>query len=149
MKKVLILLAILFLVPVSVSAESNDYSTEKINNVENVETDETNKDTTIQGDTTTENTTTPDLIDSNVTVEDVGNRVLKKLYEIADLLKQIAAPIAIIMFIIGAILMVVGALGKKDGFKQGVIVSALSVITYVLCSYSEPIVIALSNWLAS
>ena len=149
MKKVLILLAILLLVPVSESAENNDYSTEKINNVENVETGETTNTTTGGTTTPTENTATPDLIDPNITVEDVGNKVLKKLYEIADLLKQIAAPIAIIMFIVGAILMVVGALGKRDGFKQGLIVCALSVVTYALCMYSEPIVIAISNWLAS
>lgn len=155
MKKVLILLTALLIFPVSmVSATDNDYSTEKINNVETTtaETEKT-ENTTTTTDTTTnktaDTTVNTEIIDPNITVDDVGNRILKKLYEVADLLKKIAAPIAIIMFIVGAILMVTGALGRRDGAKQGFIVCVLSVITYAICMYSEPIVIALSNWLAS
>lgn len=147
MKKILILLAALLIVPMSVGAENTDYSTEKITNVEKVE-DKTETKTDAPT-TTNKDTTTPDVIDPDMTVDVVGNRILKKLYQIADLLKKIAAPISIIMFIVGAILMVTGALGKRDGAKQGIIVCLLSVVTYAVCMYSEPIVLALSNWLIS
>ena len=150
MKKVLILLAALLIVPMSVNAEGSEYSTEKINNVENTETKTEEK---TENTNTVINSTDDDVINSvtnsDITVDEFGNRILKKLYEVADLLKKIAAPVAIIMFVVGAILMVTGALGKRDGAKQGLTVCVLSIITYAICMYSEPIIIAVSNWLAS
>ena len=152
MKKILILLAALLIVPMSVNAEGSEYSTEKINNVENTET-RTEEKTETTNNIITNSADSDDVINSvtnsDITVDEFGNRILKKLYEVADLLKKIAAPVAIIMFIVGAILMVTGALGRRDGAKQGLIVCVLSIITYAICMYSEPIIIAVSNWLAS
>ena len=152
MKKMLILLAALLIVPMSVNAEGSEYSTEKINNVENTET-KTEEKTETTNNIITNSADSDDVINSvtnsDITVDEFGNRILKKLYEVADLLKKIAAPVAIIMFIVGAILMVTGALGRRDGAKQGLIVCVLSIITYAICMYSEPIIIAVSNWLAS
>lgn len=152
MKKILILLAALLIVPMSVNAEGSEYSTEKINNVENTET-KTEEKTETTNNIITNSADSDDVINSvtnsDITVDEFGNRILKKLYEVADLLKKIAAPVAIIMFIVGAILMVTGALGRRDGAKQGLIVCVLSIITYAICMYSEPIIIAVSNWLAS
>lgn len=152
MKKILILLAALLIVPMSVNAEGSEYSTEKINNVENTET-KTEEKTETTNNIITNSANSDDVINSvtnsDITVDEFGNRILKKLYEVADLLKKIAAPVAIIMFIVGAILMVTGALGRRDGAKQGLIVCVLSIITYAICMYSEPIIIAVSNWLAS
>lgn len=152
MKKILILLAALLIVPMSVNAEGSEYSTEKINNVENTET-KTEEKAETTNNIITNSADSDDVINSvtnsDITVDEFGNRILKKLYEVADLLKKIAAPVAIIMFIVGAILMVTGALGRRDGAKQGLIVCVLSIITYAICMYSEPIIIAVSNWLAS
>lgn len=152
MKKILILLAALLIVPMSVNAEGSEYSTEKINNVENTET-KTEEKTETTNNIIANSADSDDVINSvtnsDITVDEFGNRILKKLYEVADLLKKIAAPVAIIMFIVGAILMVTGALGRRDGAKQGLIVCVLSIITYAICMYSEPIIIAVSNWLAS
>ena len=106
MKKILILLAALLIVPMSVNAEGSEYSTEKINNVENTET-KTEEKTETTNNIITNSADSDDVINSvtnsDITVDEFGNRILKKLYEVADLLKKIAAPVAIIIFIDGAI----------------------------------------------
>ena len=85
----------------------------------------------------------------DVTIDVVEDKILTKLYEVAGLLQKIAAPISIITFIIGAIIMVTGALGKKDGARTGIIVCVLSIVMYAVCMYSEPIIVAVANWMAS
>lgn len=153
MKKILSILLIALLLPIGVFA--TDYDTSQINGVENTTVDTTNggsstnisvvdPTTPIDPDMTVNN-----IIDPNITVTDFGNKILSKLYEVASLLQKIAAPVAIVMFIVGAILMVIGALGKRDGMKQGIVVMVLSIITYAVCMYAQPIVIAVSNWLVA
>lgn len=148
MKKILLILIIL-LIPVFAFAEGDGtYETGPINQIdETTISQENNSSDPVVDNTITQYT--DDIIDQNVTIEDAGNKVLNKLYEVADLLKRIAAPISIITFIIGALLMVVGALGKKDGAKPGLVVCVLSVIMYAICMYSEQIIIAISNWVVS
>ena len=162
MKKILVLLLILIL-PMTVLAneKETEYTTEQISQVEG------NKEAEPAPTTSTTPTGSSNPISSNrdfnaagdavmndvengtVTINDLGNKVLNKLYEIAGLLKQIAAPISIITFVIGAIMMVLGALGKRDGMKGGIIVCVLSVIMYAICMYSEEIIVAVSNWMVS
>lgn len=152
MKKILILLTALLVIPITVGAENTDYSTEKITNIERTN-DNDNQETPTTPTTPSTGSEVvspnPDIIDPEFGVDEFGTRILKKLYQIADLLKKIAAPVSVIMFIVGAILMVTGALGRKDGARQGIVVCILSIVTYAICMYSEPIILAVSNWLAS
>lgn len=149
-KKILAILLIALILPVGVFA--TDIDTSLLNGVEQ-ETVETTPTTEKKTDTDVidpdMNVPSNSIIDENVTLDDVGNRVLTKLYEVASLLKKMAAPIAIIMFIVGAILMVLGAVGKRDGIKQGVIICVLSIVMYAICMYSQQIVVAVSNWMVS
>lgn len=158
MKKILILLMLLFL-PFGVMAE--EYETSPIETID--ETQQTTTNTTgnttgnvVDETTTGENTNNPadipytgNIIEEGVTVDDLGDKVIDKLEDVVDLLKKIAAPLSIIMFIVGAILMVLGAFGKRDGISKGIIVCILSIIMYSLCMYAGPIISAVNNWLIS
>lgn len=149
MKKILILLTALLVIPISVGAENTDYSTEKITNIERTDANNEQDTPTTPSAGADIASPNPDIIDPEFGVDEFGNRILRKLYQIADLLKKVAAPVSVIMFVVGAILMVTGALGRKDGAKQGLIVCILSIVTYAICMYSEPIILAVSNWLVS
>lgn len=138
MKKLILILLMLF-IPVACFAEGNEYQTGELENITNTVETTNIVDTDLQNN----------LIDPNVTVDEVGNKVIGKLYEVADFLKRVAAPVSIIMFVIGALLMVFGAVGKKDGVKQGVIVCLISIIMYAICMYADQIIVALSNWMVA
>ena len=141
----------------SENVTEKEYTTEQIENVENKVPENTQSNTTTPTTTSTNSTNsilaptgTEDLIDPNVTIDDLGNKVLNKLYQIANLLKQIAAPVSIITFVIGAIMAVIGAFGgRKDGPRGGILVCVLSIIMYAVCMYAEPIILAVSKWLVS
>lgn len=160
MKKILSLLLILMLVPMCVFADGDNSTTvdtspitSSVDESGNKVTDNTNTnaDTGTPATKADVNVITDGnyLIDESITVDDVGNRIIDKLNQVAIVLRQIAFPIAVIMFVVGAILMVIGALGKKNGVQQGILVMVLSVITYGLCMYSQPIIKALVSWFAS
>ena len=146
MKKLLLTLTILCMfLPFGVMAE--EYDTTPVDQVENnevVESPAPTEDSNLPG-----GDVSGDIIDENVTMEDVENRLLKKLEDVVKLLQSIAKPLAIIMFVIGAVLMVIGAFGKRDGVKQGIIVCILSVVMYAITMYASPIITAVTNWIVS
>ena len=155
MKKVLLtLLLLIAIIPMSISATEID-----VTPVEQVEeTAEVTNTTTPDPDPIgeiikNEPQTAEELINqvqnSDITVEDAGNHLLKKMYEVADMLKKFVSPIMIIMFVVGAIWMVVGALGKKDGISKGLTVCVLAVVMFAVCYYAEPIIMAFTTWIAS
>ena len=164
-KFIALLLIVAMMLPFGVLAEgeiTNEYSTEQISQVDENkdQTTETTPSQTTPKETTPTDTTTPsagsaqDLINqvenSDVTIEDVGDRLLNKLYQVANLLRKFAVPISVIFFIAGAFWAVWGAFGgKKDGPKGGIVVCLLSILMYTVCMYAEPIIVAMSKWLAS
>lgn len=89
------------------------------------------------------------IINPDITMDEATSHVMKKLNEVVDFLKKIAEPISYIMFIVGAIMMVFGAVGKRDGVKQGLVVCVIAIIMFAICRYSEPIIHAFTNWFAS
>lgn len=149
MKKILILLMLLLL-PIGVMAE--EYETSPIENIDETQ-QVTTETTTGENEEGTHNPAdipyTGNLIEEGVTVDDLGNKIIDKMVDVVDLLKKIAAPLSVIMFIVGAILMVLGAFGKRDGISKGIVVCLLSIVMYSLCMYAGPIISAVNNWLIS
>lgn len=149
MKKILILLMLLLL-PIGVMAE--EYETSPIENIEETQQVTTETTTEENGEGTHNPADIPytgNLIEEGVTVDDLGNKIIDKMVDVVDLLKKIAAPLSVIMFIVGAILMVLGAFGKRDGISKGIVVCLLSIVMYSLCMYAGPIISAVNNWLIS
>lgn len=89
------------------------------------------------------------VVDTTITLDEAENHVLKKLYEVVEFTKKIAEPISYVMFMVGAIMAIVGALGKRDGIKQGFTICIIAIIVYVLCGNAVPIIKAVSDWLIS
>lgn len=89
------------------------------------------------------------VIEGDVTTNVVANKIQKKLDDVVGIVKMVAQPISYVLFAVGAIMMVVGAFGKKDGIQRGAIACILAIIMYALCIYGEPIISAVTTWLAS
>lgn len=108
MKKVLLtFLLLITIIPMSVSATEIDVTpVEQVEEIAETNKIAENKDPISEFNEKNPETT-EELVDQvengNVTVKDASNHLLKKLYEVADILKKFVSPIMIIMFVLGAI----------------------------------------------
>ena len=75
-----------------------------------------------------------------------GNR---KGYEIIHLLQVIVQPISIIFFILGALLMLVGSIGRGDLGGKGFYTMLIAGITYALVLYAPVILQVFAGWLTN
>ena len=128
---------------------AEEYDTTPVDHVEETQqvADETNTDTEKQEVEVPEYA--EGVIEGDVTVDVVGGKIQQKLDDVVNIVKMVAKPISYVLFAVGAIMMVVGAFGKKDGIQRGVIACVLAMIMYALCMYGEPIISAVTTWLAS
>lgn len=81
------------------------------------------------------------LIPDNITTADIGNRLSKKGYDIADMIRQICVPVCLIAFVCGAVAAIFGALSKKATVIPGLISMGVAIVGYVLI-YNAPLIMA-------
>lgn len=87
------------------------------------------------------------VMNSNVTIDTIGNKIISKLYEAANLLQRAAVPIAIIAFMVGVLLFIWGALSKRATVIPGIISMLAAIVGYAFCVNAPAIVIWASSWL--
>ena len=155
MKKVLIvlLIAIIALIPAKVLAESGE--------IENTPVEEIHEGTDTGSNNGSSSSSTPgptssiqdqygnidDIMTQNVSINDLSNKIDKKLWEFAGVLQRWSIPVSIATFIIGCFLMILGALSKRGGIAPGLITCGVSILVYTLCVNAPAIVVAVSRWL--
>lgn len=88
------------------------------------------------------------LYKENVTIEDVGNKIEKRMFELVSLLQTFIKPFAIIMFIISAINVVVGIVFNTKKHALGYLGLIFSVFMYVGVIYAPNLVGFFVNWLS-
>lgn len=94
----------------------------------------------------------PDNIDKGVVVEgnmeELGDKVSEKLYEVVALVQKIAIPLCIIFFIASAFTAITGA-GNKNGFMGGLIGMLISALALAGIIYANEIVAFIVAWTAT
>ncbi|WP_197224637.1 hypothetical protein [Lysinibacillus sphaericus] len=83
----------------------------------------------------------------NVTINQAQDFVERKGFDIVELLQIAAQPISIVMFIIGAIIAVVGSAGKTGAVMKGIIVMVIAVIVYAATMDAPTLVDFGNKWL--
>lgn len=85
----------------------------------------------------------------NVQIEQAKTFVERKGFDVVELLQVFAQPFAIILFIFGAFVALMGAFGKSSSMMKGVLVMAIAVVIYAV-TLSAPELIDFGNaWLKS
>ncbi|MGF7058664.1 hypothetical protein [Brassicibacter mesophilus] len=78
----------------------------------------------------------------------IENKVSNKLYEVIYFLQRISEPVGIIVFIIGAFLMLIGTLNKRY-FIKGLWATSTACLFTGIIIYSEIILDVFCSWLVS
>ena len=86
------------------------------------------------------------MIDPNVTFESVFDMLTRKGYQAADGVRQVCIPITVIFFVVGAILLIWGAVSKRATIIPGVLTMLFSVIGFTLIVYAPQIMAFFSRW---
>lgn len=82
-----------------------------------------------------------------VTTEEVGNRIVNKLYDIITILQKIAKPAAIFMFIICAFYALFGIFSHGGFVMKGVWGMIIAICLYTAVVAAPEIVSYMSSWL--
>ncbi len=162
MKKFRIILALLFVTIFAGTQVQSAYAIDNIDTttVEKIETDDT---TSSSSSSTTSDSSGYLVVDENdnvisnpadgimsdVTVEEVTEKISSKLNELIVLLQTIGLPICIICGIAALISMVFGLFTGRRSWMTGMIAFGICVIAYTMISYGPSIVAFLSNWIVS
>lgn len=113
--------------------------------------DEQTQDST--GSTGTNKVKMDDIDGSNyipdTTIVDANNLVSEKGEDLIGLGATIAEPIAIIAFMFGLAITLLGAMTKSSHLAKGLLVMAISIIAYVGAVFAPEIVHYFSTWLSS
>lgn len=73
---------------------------------------------------------------SDVSSEEMTDRIVNKSYQIADTIRKIAIPVIIVMFVFSAIMVIVGALSAKKSVIPGVLGLFLCGFAFVAVQYA-------------
>jgi hypothetical protein len=84
----------------------------------------------------------------DVTLDEFEEKVEGKFYKLIKLMQTGGKPFCIIIFIIGALVSIVGALGKGGAWK-GLIVMGLAALAYTAIMYAPEIVQFIQQWTVS
>lgn len=84
----------------------------------------------------------------NVTLDEFEQKVEGKFYKVIKLMQTAAKPCCIIFFIIGALMAVIGLMGKGGAWK-GLLVMGLSALCYTAIMYAPEIVQFIQEWTVS
>lgn len=83
----------------------------------------------------------PDIIKEGVTTEEIGSKLTTKGYQIVDIMRQVAVPICIGAFVVGAVIAIFGALSKKSTVIPGIIAMIMAGVGFALI-YNAPIIMS-------
>ena len=84
----------------------------------------------------------------DVSLDEFEAKVEGKFYKVIKLMQTGAKPVCIIFFIIGALMAVVGLMGKGGAWK-GLLVMGLSALAYTAIMYAPEIVQFIQEWTVS
>ena len=84
----------------------------------------------------------------DVTLDEFEEKVEGKFYKLIKLMQTAGKPFCIIIFIIGALVAIVGALGRGGAWK-GLLVMGLSALAYTAIMYAPEIVQFIQQWTVS
>jgi hypothetical protein len=84
----------------------------------------------------------------DVTLDEFEAKVEGKFYKVIKLMQTGAKPVCVIFFIIGALMSVVGLMGKGGAWK-GMLVMGLSALAYTAIMYAPEIVQFIQEWTVS
>lgn len=87
------------------------------------------------------------VVGDTVTIDDITAKVESKFYDIIKFFQTIAQPGAVIVFIVGLIMVVFGALGNHGLMGKGFVVMIFAVLAYFGILFAEQIVEFFKEWL--
>lgn len=91
--------------------------------------------------------TIPTVEVPDVSINQAQDFVERKGFDVVELFQIAAQPISIVMFIIGAIIAVVGAAGKTGAVMNGIIVMVIAVVVYAATMDAPALVDFGNKWL--
>lgn len=86
---------------------------------------------------------------SNVNAVDANNWAKEKGGDIIGFMTTVAEPVAVIIFILSAIMLAVGALAKGDWFKRGLFGMALAIGMWTAVVFAPELIQFFSEWLST
>lgn len=108
-----------------------------------------NPDESIQRDANGNTYYSPKGEFSNVNAKDANNWAKEKGGDLIGFFTTIAEPLAVVIFILSAIMMMVGALAKSDWFKRGVLGMAIAVLMWTAVTFAPELILFGSEWLST
>lgn len=144
-KVILIMLSLFFLLPTIAYAEGGSIVYPKNNGVELMELPNPSGTNNRQQ----MNNSVNDGFIPNVTIDEASSWIDRKGNEVIGFLQKIAQPFSIIIFIISAFIILVGAIGGTRLGSKGLWGLAVSIIIYTVSIYAPELVQMFSNWLSS
>lgn len=86
---------------------------------------------------------------SNVNAVDANNWAKEKGGDLIGFFTTLAEPLAVVIFILSAIMMMVGALAKGDWFKRGVFGIAIAIVMWTAVVFAPELIQFFSEWLST
>jgi hypothetical protein len=86
---------------------------------------------------------------SNVNAKDANNWAKRKGGDLVGFFTTLAEPLAVVIFIISAIMLAVGALAKGDWFKRGLFGMAISIVMWTAVVFAPELIQFFSEWLST
>lgn len=152
------LLAFAVAMPATVLAEetSGSISTEEITQIEGSSSSSTSGSSTTVGTmsessfgltSTSEGVLSSVEIGDSVTLDEVGEKIIDKLWDGANLIQRGAMVISVIFFIVGAIMIGYGAISRRASTLPGIMTCIASIACFTLAIYAPQIISAVSQFL--
>lgn len=85
----------------------------------------------------------------SVNAVDASNWAKRKGADLVGFFTTAAQPIAVVIFIVSAIMLAVGALAKGDWFKRGLLGMAVAIIMWTAVVFAPELIQFFSEWLAA
>lgn len=147
--KVFLILTLFVALPTAVMAQEGTINTEEITQIE----DSGSTATTYSAGTMSEDSFSVSSlsetmeIGDTVTLDDVGNKIISKLWDGANLIQRGAMVISVIFFIVGAIMIGFGAISRRASTLPGIMTCLASIACFTLAIYAPQIISAVSQFL--
>ncbi|WP_298069825.1 hypothetical protein [uncultured Mailhella sp.] len=87
--------------------------------------------------------------DSVITTDDVNDWVNRKGTDIIRILTDVVMAASLIGFLVGTVLVIIGALGEKRTMTGGMLAMLICCVTFAVSTCAPQIVLAISGWLKS
>lgn len=91
---------------------------------------------------------TAGFMNEEADLEQTGQKIVDKTYEIADWVRKIGVAITVIVFVVAAIWAAVSALSKRASAIPAIIAMGISAVIFTVCYYAPQILLSFMNWLA-